>query len=220
MVFLTDIEDIASDLSTGGLKDISIYGGSNPDRDTIAIFAYLWKRAADMTDTALVLDNTTPLTVNSWTFALPQQDGVFVAILLGFPLYQNGTYILGNCVYYLGNYYECIAASTTALPTDATKWELLTDILSSVLNLSNSNVIITQTYNWSDAHVSSGQLADTLADLGTQIKNGKCKNWNIAAQALLGGGLVESAWTEFRRGGYVQAQEDIDFIQAQTALNL
>lgn len=47
------------------------------------------------------------------------------------PTYVAGTYFKGDIVYYGTLFYECIAVSTTNLPTNTTDWKLYND---SVLN--------------------------------------------------------------------------------------
>src|SRR5678815_1771804 len=102
-----------------------------------------------------IRDSTIPLTVTQWTFSLPTQDGNFVSILFGFNIWQAGVYTLGNCVYKSGSYYRVNTASTSGTPGSSPDWTLINDILSEVLNLANSNVSITQNYNFSVVHAAT-----------------------------------------------------------------
>jgi len=214
MTFITDIENTSEDLSTAELRDISQYGGSNPDRDQLALYVYLYKRDAQNNDTQITVTNTSPLTANAWSFALPAQDGVFVAIVFGFYIWSAGTYTLGTCRYYNGYYYKA-NTSTSSTPGSDSTWDLITDILGTCSG--NTSVEQTQTYNWSDAHCSSGKLGDRLADFAPSVRDGRCKDVNKAMQVLFGAAMIESAFVNFRRGDYTAAQSSIDFTQANYA---
>lgn len=55
------------------------------------------------------------------------------------PVYAAGTYFKGDIVYYNTLFYECIATTTTNLPTDATDWKLYND---TVLNYTQDSDIL------------------------------------------------------------------------------
>lgn len=55
------------------------------------------------------------------------------------PVYTEGTYFKGDIVYYSGLFYECLAVSTTNLPTNTTDWKLYND---SVLNYTQDSDIL------------------------------------------------------------------------------
>jgi hypothetical protein len=217
MVFVLDIQNVSSDLSSAQLVDLSTYGGANPDRDTLALFLYLYKRDASMVDTAITVSNTAPTTVTEWDFALPTEDGNFVYIIFGFPVWTAGSYTIDNCVEYAGVYYKALTTTSATPGTDPTKWAVITDILSEVLNLSNSNVTITQGYAFSTAVAEAGPIGDAMAALGPKIIAGACKNLNDASATIYGAALIESAWMNFRRQDYTQAQEIMDFVDQQFA---
>ncbi len=219
MTFVEDIQNISAGLSTGQLVDISTYGGANPDRDQLALFNYFYKRDASMVDTQITLDNTSPLTVVAWDFALPAQDGLFVYITFGFPLWSAGSYTVGNCVYYVtgGAYYRALTTTSATPGTDPTKWALITDILGEVLSLANSNVYITQGYAFSTAVAEAGPIGDAMASFGARFISGKCKSLNDAAIVTFGADLIESAWMNFRRSNYTEAQNIIDYVDQQFA---
>jgi len=218
VVFNTDIENVSSDLTTAQLVDITHY--TSPARSTLYLYAYLFKRASDNTDTQLTLDNSAPNTVTAWTFSLPQQDGTIVAIIFGFTGWTPGTYTLGNSVYYNGSYYRVNVASTSGTPGISPDWTLITNILSEVLNLANSNVNITQTYNFSAVRAATGPLGDALASFGLSVKSGKCKDWQQASSVIIGGTLISAAWTLFRSANYSAEQDIMDYLDAQTASTL
>lgn len=212
---ITEINNVAADLSTAELADLTVYGGANPDRDELALFLYLYKRAADLTDTAVTVSNTDPLNVTAWSFTLAG-DGWYRAILFEFPIWAAGTYSLNNCVYHSGAYYKA-NTSTTGTPGVSADWDLITDILAEVLNLSSSNVVIGQTNNFTTANADAGPIGTVLQDLGPSIKAGQCKDINKAGTALWGESLIESAWINFLRGDYVEAQEIVDYINSRWA---
>lgn len=218
--FTTEIGGVSSDLSTAILYDITTY--TSPARNALALYCYLFKRDASNNDTAITLDNSTPLTVTQWSFSLPQQDGVFVNTLFGFPLWSAGVYVQNSCVFYVPNstYYKCAVASTSGTPSISPDWVAITNILSEVLNLSNSGVSITQNYNFSVVRAATGPLGDALASFGLANKNGKCKDMNQASSVMIGGALISSAWTNFRAMNYVGSQEIMDYLDAQTASTL
>lgn len=218
VVFSTTISNVSSDLSTAQLLDTTIY--TTPARNSLYLYAYLFKRSSDNTDTQLTLDNSAPNTVTQWTFSLPQQDGTFVSIIFGFTAWSAGIYTLGNSVYYNGSYYRVGVASTSGVPGVSPDWILITNILAEVLNLANSNVSITQTYNFSAARAATGPLGDSLANFGLSVKFGKCKDWQQASSAMIGGTLISSAWTLFRSGNYSAEQDIMDYLDAQTASTL
>lgn len=217
IVFLADIESVSVPLNLGYVTDLSSYGGSNPARNTLALFVYLYKRAADNTDIQITIDNSLPLTATQWAFTLPAQDGNFVAIIFGFDIWQAGTYNNLNCVYYAGSYY---VANTTTSQTPGTggNWTLITDILATCTG--NASVEQTQIYMWSSARAEAGVIGDTLADLSEKIRDGRCSSWSDAGAALTGAAMINGAFANFRRGDYVNAQKDMDFIDQQTAATL
>lgn len=214
MVFITAIENVSSDLATAELSDLSQYGGSNPDRNELALYAYLYKRDAQNNDTQITLNNDNPTTVAAWSFTLPAADGVFVAIIFGFYIWSAGTYPSGTCRYHSGAYYKSNTSTSSTPGTDGT-WDVISDILAECTG--NATVEQTQTYNWSAARSSSGPIGDALADLGPKIIRGKCRDWNDAAQVLQGAGMINSAYMNFLRGDYQDAQSVIDFVQANMA---
>jgi len=213
--FVTAIENESADCTTADLVDLTVYGGSAPNRNTLALFLYLYKRDAQDNDTPITVDNTTPLTVGTWSFSLAPPDGWYVGILFGFPLWAAGTYTMNNCVHYSdGNYYQCAVASTTSVPGTDSDWTLITDILGTVLNLSNSNVYITQTNNFTTCKAEI-PVGDQLQALSQKIVQGKCKNWEDAAKALYGAALIQGAIINFRRLTLEDAQNVIDFVDNQ-----
>jgi hypothetical protein len=214
--FITTITNVSADLTTAQLVDLTTYGGSSPDRDELALYAYLYKRTADLTDTQISLDNTSPLTVNAWSFALAANDGWYVAVIFGFPIWSAGTFNLNECVYHDGVYYVA-NTTTTEEPGTGGDWDVISDILAEVLNLDDSGVYITTTNNFSTDRSGAGPVGDALADLGPDIKAGKCKDWAQAADVITGGALIQSAWANFRRADYQEAQEIIDYVQQNYA---
>lgn len=213
MTFVTTIENVSASLDTAELVDGSTY--TDPARADLALYAYLYKRAADLTDVAVTISNTNPLNVTAWSFTLAG-DGWYRAIIFGFPIWVAGTYAASKCVYYDGNYYKA-STSTSGTPGISADWDLITDILDEVLNLDDSGVEITQTNNFTTANAEAGPIGDNLQDLGPKIRSGKCKNINDAVQVLFGESLIDSAWMNFERGDNVEAQQIIDFVNAQWA---
>lgn len=209
LTILTDIESVSADLTTANLVDLTTYGGSNAARNTLALYLYLYKRDATLSDTAITVSNSSPLSVTSWSFALAG-DGLYRAIVFAFPIWTAGTYTMNSCVYYNGSYY--MANTGTSQTPGGANWTLITDILGTVLSLSGSGVTIGQTNNFTTAILESGAQGDALQDLGPSIKAGKCKDWNKAADILYWEGLIDSAWMNFERGDYAEAQEIVDFI--------
>jgi hypothetical protein len=216
--FVTAIQNVSADVTTAELIDLTTnYGGSNPARDELALYAYLYKRDAELNDTAVTISNDDPLNVVAWSFDLNGLDGWYVAIIFGFEIWAAGTFNVNQCVYHSGAYYKALG-TTTEEPGTGSDWDVITDIQSEVLNLGADNVYITQTNNFTTAIVESGKLGNVLQQLGQKIIQGKVKNSDDAATALFGAGLVESAWVNFRRGDYQDAQEIVDFITGQWAV--
>lgn len=209
---LTDIEGVSADLLSANLVDLTVYGGANPARNTLALYLYLYKRDALMNDTLLTVSNSDPLNVTSWSFSLAG-DGLYRAILFAFPIWSAGSYVLNNCVYRNGAYYIA-NTSTTGVPGISPDWTLITDIIGTVLNISPSLVTIGQTNNFTTANAEAGPLGDKLQDTGPTIKAGKCQNINAAVNVMYGEVLIDSAWMNFERGDYTQAQELIDYVNA------
>ena len=212
--FVTSIESESADLVTGRLVDLTTY--LSPARNTLALYTYLYKRDVNSVDDPIMISNVDPTNVTYWEFTLDESDGWYVAIVFGFPIWSAGTYALNKCVYHSGVYYKA-NQSTTEEPGTGSQWAVITDVLAEVLNLADSGVYITQTNNFSSARSEAGELGDNLADLGSKIINGKCKNWEDAASALYPAALIESAWVNFRRGDNVKAQEIIDYVQERFA---
>lgn len=215
LAVLTSISNVSADLLTADLVDNTVYGTPNADRDDLAAYLYLYKRNAQQEDTAVIIDNTSPLTATRWSFSLAG-DGWYRAILFLFPVWTAGAYVADNCVYHSGSYYKA-NTSTTETPGAGSEWDLITDILNEVLDLSGSNVTVGQTNNFTTPNAEAGILGNNLQDLGPSIKSGKCKDVNAATTVLFGEALYDSAWNNFARGDNVEAQEIIDFINNQWA---
>lgn len=215
LAVLTSIQNVSADISTADLVDGTIYGAPNADRNDLAAYLYLYKRNAQQVDTAVIVSNTSPLTVTRWSFTLAG-DGWYRAVLFLFPIWTAGAYVINNCVYHSGSYYKA-NTSTTETPGAGSEWDLITDILGEVLDLDDSNVTIGQTNNFITPNAEAGVLGDNLQDLGPKIKAGKCKDINDAVNVLFGESLLDSAWNNFARGDNVEAQEIVDFINNQWA---
>lgn len=216
LTFITSIQQVSADLTTGFLVDSTVYGGSNPARSSLALYVYLVKRDALNNDTYLTIDNSSPLTATEWMFTMPTQDGNFVANIFGFNIWTAGTYNNNACVYYgsNGNYYIA-NTSTSSVPGADGTWTLITNIQQTATG--NSTVYQGQTYNFSAAVAQSGSLALALADFGNNVKIGRYKSWEDAAQVLIGPALIQSALTNFRQGNYTNAQSIMDYVDMQTS---
>lgn len=208
--FITSIRNVSADVTTAEIQDLSVY--TSPLRSALALYAYIYKRDAALDDTVVAVDNSDPLNVSSWAFYL-NGDGLYVAIVFGFEVWSAGSYAQNECVYHDGAYYRA-TTSTNQEPPHA-DWDEITDIQSEVLNLGSANVYITQTNNFTTAIIESGKVGDVLQALGQKIIQGKIKNSDDCASALYGAGLTESAWVNFRRGDYQDAQEIVDYITGQ-----
>lgn len=223
VVFSSDIESVDATLSTAQLTDITNYNSQGVLRNTLAVVIFLFKRDANSVDTPITIDNTSPLTATYWTFTLPAQDGVFISLMYGFPVWAPATFTQNQTVYYAGNYYYVNVASTSQTP-GGSNWTLIptANIPTVIAGLSPqpSNLSQTQTYNFSAAHVATGIMANSLSDIGLKIVEGKCRNWQDAAQVLVGASLIDSAWTNFRGSNYTTCQAIIDYLQAQTQLSI
>jgi len=216
ITFITEIQNESADASTAELVDITTgYGGSNPDRDELALYLKLFKRDSSLADTEVIVDNTTPLTVSNWAFNLAG-DGWYVGLVYGFPIWAAGSFLSGNCVYYNNNYYKA-NTNTSGTPGISPNWDLITDIQSEVGAYATSLVSQTQTNNFTTAIAESGPIGDDIQALGQKIVNGKCRDWNDAASVIYGAALLESAWVNFRRADYAIAQEIVDYINSQFA---
>ena len=213
--FITAIQNESADVLTAELQDLSTYGGAGPARDELALYLYLYKRDASLNDTAVTITNDDPVNANSWPFSL-NGDGWYVAILFGFPIWEAGSYVELDCVYHDGVYYIANGA-TSGEPGVSGDWDVITDIITECLNVGSGNLYITQTDNFTTAILESGKVGDILQTLGQKIIQGKVKNSDDAATALFGGGIVESAWVNFRRGDTQDAQEIVDWITGQWA---
>lgn len=212
--FITAIRNVSADVTTAELQDLTTaYGGVNPARADLALYAYLYKRDAELNDTVVTVANDAPTTVTAWGFTL-NGDGWYVAIIFGFPIWVAGSYTLNQCVYHDGSYWKA-TTSTSGEPGVSGDWDEITDILSEVLNLAADNVYITQTNNFTTAILESGKLGDVLQALGQKIIQGKPKNADDAASASFGAALIESAWINHRRGDNQDAQEIVDWLTGQ-----
>jgi len=215
LTFVTAIQQVTVDLSHGYLVDYTVYGGSNVARNTLSIFVYIAKRDVNNNDTFLTIDNSSPLTATQWYFSMPAQDGNFVASIFAFNIWSAGSYTLNACVYYSPNssYYIANTGTSSTPGADGT-WTLITNILQTCSG--NSSVQQAQTYNFSAAVAQAGALSLALADFGNNVKLGRYKSWEDAAQVLIGPALIQSALTNFRQGNYTNCQSIMDYVDAQT----
>lgn len=213
--FITSIRNVSADVLTAEIQDLTVYGGTNPERTALALYLYLYKRDAQSNDVAVAITNDDPLNASTWGFAL-NGDGLYVGVLFGFPIWAAGSYILNDCVYHAGSFYKANGA-TSGEPGVSGDWDVLTDIISEVLNLGSANTYITQTYNFTTAIAESGKVGNNLQALGQKIIQGQIRNSDDAATVLYGAGLIESAWVNFRRADYQDAQEIVDYITGQWA---
>ena len=72
------------------------------------------------------------------------------------PVYAEGTYFKGDIVYYNSLFYECIAETTTNLPTNTTDWKLYND---SVLNYTQDGDIL-EAFEEAKINFNEGLFAD------------------------------------------------------------
>lgn len=217
LTFVSDIESVSVPLNLGFVVDLTTYGGVNPARNELAVLLYLFKRDAINNDTAISVDNSTPLTATQWQFTLPTPDGNFVGTFLGVNIWQAGTYANLSGVYSGGVFYRS-NKSTSGTPGISADWDVVTDPLGTFVG--NSTVAQTQVYMWSSSRAEAGVIGDTLADLSEKIRDGRCSSWSDAGAALTGAAMINGAFANFRRGDYVNAQKDMDFIDSQTAATL
>jgi len=210
ITFITQIERESANGTTAVLKDYTVY--TTPARDEIALFLKLVKRSAELVDTAITVDNNTPLTMTEWTFNLAG-GGWYYASLYGFPFWAAGTYDENNCVYYLdnGRYYRCLIDGVSAIPTDTDFWEDITDDPTVIEEMDNTNVAVNFTHNFTtyDAEIPVGDELESLAD---QIIDGVPKDWEDTTLALLGLALLNGAWVKHYRVKNQQGQRIVDFI--------
>jgi hypothetical protein len=222
VTFSADIENVAADLSTAWLVDLTNYTSQGVPRNTIALFASLWKRDATSSDTVITITPINPATDVQWQFALPTEDGEFVTVLIGVPNWVAGTYSEYQTVFYNQNVYYVSNPAGTSQTPGGSDWTLVqwANVYTTLTGLPSfpSNVSQTQIYNYSTAHVSTGVLADAMSDFGLKVVNGQCKDWNEAAGVMTGGALIDSGWTNFRKQNYVVSQQIMDFLQATTSL--
>lgn len=214
---LTAIREESADCVSAVLADLTTdYGvGGNPARSALALYTYLYKRSAALADTAITIDNSDPENVTEWGFDLiTDTDGWYVAFVFNFRKWSAGTFTLNNCVYHSGSYYKVNVASTTGTPGASGDWTLITNVMTQVYGVSSTNVDVTQTNNFTTCNADSGPIADNLADFGEKVKSGKCKNWAEAADVLFGAALIESATVNHRRSDNEEAQEIIDYVNA------
>lgn len=217
ITFVADIENVSSSLSVGFVVDETVYGGSNPTRNQLAVILFLFKRDAQQNNTAISVDNSAPLTATQWQFTLPAADGVFTGNFFGFTIWTPGTYANLACVFYNSSVYIA-NTSTSQTPGTGGNWTLVTDIIATCTN--NASVQQTQVYLWSSARTEAGVIGDVLSDLSGKIREGKCASWTDAGAALTGAAALNGAFACFRRADYINAQKDIDFLQSQTAATI
>jgi len=225
VVFSSSIEGVSSDLTTANLVDDTDYTLQGVLRNTLAVVCFLYKRDAQSADTLLATDNSAPLSALQWSFSLPSQDGLFIARLMGFPIWAAASFPFHSCVYNSGAYYYCNnAGGTSQVPGVGVDWTVipLASIPTVIDGLSpvSPNLSNTQTYNFTTPHLQTGILADEEATLGEKIINGICKNWAQAASVIMGGALLDSAYTNFAKQNYAVAQGIVDYLQAQTAMQI
>ena len=77
------------------------------------------------------------------------------------PVYAAGTYFKGDIVYYNTLFYECIAETTTNLPTNTTDWKLYND---TVLNYTQDSDIL-EAFEEAKINFNEGLFADDSAAL-------------------------------------------------------
>lgn len=217
LTFVATIEAVSADLNLGFVVDATVYGSPNPARNELALILLLFKRDVNQVDTAISVDNTSPLTVNQWSFTLPTPDGIFVGLFYGILLWQAGTYANLSVVYYNGVFYRS-DKSTSGTPGISADWDVVTDYQS--VFTGNSTVQQSQVYMFSAARAQAGPLGDALSDLGPSIKDGRCKDWQSAAAVITGGALIESAYACFRRADYINAQAIMDYVDATTSFTI
>jgi hypothetical protein len=123
---------VSADCQQLTLIDETVYGGANPDRSTYGILLIGYKKGlSDEVDTWLVItsNNNNPQTDDTW-YATSTWDGWHSFPMYNVPLYGALTaYTIGDCVYYNGLYWTCIADTTGVDPgSNPSFWtQLLTD---------------------------------------------------------------------------------------------
>jgi hypothetical protein len=120
LVPITTPLTFSSDADTATIPDSTVYGGSNPARNTLAVYLELWKMDADSVATAITMDNDDPANVTSWTFD-SSDDGWYKSRIYIVPDFNILTaYTIGQVVFYNDTLYICISPTTGDLPSNPT----------------------------------------------------------------------------------------------------
>ncbi len=136
----------ADDRSTATLLDSTTYGGSNPARSAVRVYAGAEKMKYDNTvdDTVtMVSDTGNPATVTSWQFSYDAGDGWWnLPFVIIKDAYNSGTtYALYDAVYDGSNnvYRSKQAGNVGNALANTTYWELITDPSSLAENEGEAN---------------------------------------------------------------------------------
>jgi hypothetical protein len=117
--------DITEEIAT--IPDNTSYGSPEADRSDVAVYLQVWKMNSDNEETAITITNSTPDTVENWSFTYTE-DGWYKARMIIIPNYDNSTvYTAGEAVYYDGAIYIAAQASLGNLPSNPVYWTASTD---------------------------------------------------------------------------------------------
>lgn len=216
--YVTDISEQSADLSTAVLFDLTNWGNSgNPARNTKALFLQLFKRDINNVDTAITIDNSSPLSVTQWNFQLAATDGNYPAVIFGYEIWSAGSYEAGNCVYYSvdGKYYQALSDTSAVPGSDELIWKTLTDP-TSIENEENTLVDVGYTMNFNTGHIEI-PISDELETLADKIESGKCRDVDQLLKSLKGVALLNGAWVNHWRIKDTQAQAIVDFVTSKYA---
>lgn len=134
---------IDSSRTTITLTDDTVYGGSNPARNALAVYLNAYKMNYDNEATTLTVtsDDSSPLTDSEWSYSYDNGDGWYKHYYVAIPFYNSGTsYSQYDAVYSSGVVYRSLVNSNVGNSVSNTNyWEVISDPASLANNKDQSN---------------------------------------------------------------------------------
>jgi hypothetical protein len=218
--FRTEITKKFTDSSLIEVSDVTVYGGSNPERNDLAVVLLYFKRSAENVDTPIDVDNSAPNTTTVWQVEAPN-DGWYRGYLFAIPVYDNAeTYSLGHLVFYNGDIYQSISESDISgtNPQDGigVEWQLYEGDFIEIFDDGNTNV------EW--GVVNNNLYRDVekcLSDRNESLSEDVLCDDKVGLEKLVPnltyGALLNAAKSKFLRNKYAESQRIIDYLLKKCA---
>lgn len=215
--FLLDFESISADAEDSVVRDHTVYGGDNFERNEVALYLFFYKRDAKNEFTLIPTVNDAPTTDETWDVPM-RGPGSYRAVVYVIPIYDvSATYSDDALIHFSGSVYRNISGSdqTNNSPTDdPAAWEEVTEenLRENDYEAVSHEFHYVELFDTTEVEVC---IANMQEELGNEIVDGVCKTLDRALPTLLVTTALDAAWVKYYRRKGAEAQEIVDYLERE-----